>query len=49
MRYKSIEKRYKADLRRFKANKKQLREAYAASREKVTSVAFWKNYLGMTD
>lgn len=49
VRYKSIEKRYKADLRRFKANKNQLREAYAASREKVTSVAFWKNYLGMTD
>lgn len=47
--YKQIEKRYKADLKRFKANKKQLREAYAASREKVTSVAFWKNYLGMTD
>lgn len=48
-RYKQIEKRYKADLKRFKANKKQLQEAYAASREKVTSVAFWKNYLGMND
>lgn len=48
-RYKQIEKRYKADLKRFKASKKQLQEAYAASREKVTSVAFWKNYLGMTD
>lgn len=48
-RYKQIEKRYKADLKRFKANKKQLSEAYAASREKVTSIAFWKNYLGMTD
>ena len=48
-RYKQIEKRYEADLKRFKANKKQLHEAYAASREKVTSVAFWKNYLGMVD
>lgn len=48
-RYKQIEKRYKADLKRFKANKKQLSEAYAASREKVTSIAFWKNYLGITD
>lgn len=48
-RYKQIEKRYKADLKRFKASKKQLSEAYAASREKVTSIAFWKNYLGMTD
>lgn len=48
-RYKQIEKRYKADLKRFKANKKQLQEAYASSREKVTSVAFWKNYLGMND
>lgn len=49
VRYKQIEKRYKADLKRYKANKKQLHEAYAASREKVTSIAFWKNYLGMTD
>ena len=48
-RYKQIEKRYKADLKCFKANEKQLRKAYAASREKVTSIAFWKNYLGMTD
>lgn len=46
-RYKQIAKRYKADLKRFRANEKQLREAYSASREKVTSVVFWKNYLGM--
>lgn len=46
-RYATIAKRYKDDLKQFKARKKSLEAEYAASRARVTSVEFWKNYLGM--
>lgn len=48
-RYKRIARRYKQDIKQFKANERQLREAYAASRDVITSVEFWKGYLGLTD
>lgn len=46
-RYSQLRTRYKADVREYKANKKRLMTEYAASRARVTSVAFWKEYLGM--
>lgn len=46
-RYDQIMKRYKRDLRYYKANINRLRYEYAASRKKVTSLSFWKNYLKM--
>ena len=48
-RYAEIEKRYKDDLKRYKEEKEQIAAKYAAAREKLTSVAFWKDYLGMNE
>lgn len=46
-RYKEISKRYKQDLKFFKANTKRLHEEYAAARPEMTSVEYWKQYLGI--
>lgn len=46
-RYEAIKKRYSRDLRYYKANIDRLRKEYAAAREELTSVGFWKNYLDM--
>lgn len=46
-RYKEIIKRYKQDLKLFKANTKRLHEEYAAARPEMTSVEYWKKYLGI--
>lgn len=46
-RYHDIVKRYKRDLRYYKAHKSQIESEYAAARGKLTSVSFWKDYLGM--
>lgn len=46
-RYKEIERRYKADLKKYKSKKRELGQAYEKSHSRVTSVAFWKEYLGM--
>lgn len=46
-RYKEISKRYKRDLKFFKANTKRLHGEYAAARPGMTSVEYWKQYLGI--
>ena len=48
-RYGEIERRYRADLKQFKSRKQELHRAYEESRAKVTSVGFWKEYLGMAE
>lgn len=47
-RFHQVWSRYKADMKQFKASESKLREAYGAAREKLTSVAFWKDYLGIS-
>lgn len=46
-RYEQIMDRYKKDLRYYKYHIERLRKEYAAARGKLTSVAYWKQYLGM--
>lgn len=46
-RFDAIMKRYHRDLRYYKRNIKRLRAEYAAAREELTSVEFWKHYLKM--
>lgn len=46
-RYAQISKRYKEDLKAYKRTIKQLRHDYSARRDELTSLAFWKRYLGM--
>lgn len=46
-RYDEIQRRFKDDLKQYKANIQALRERYGAARERLTSVEFWKDYLGM--
>ena len=48
VRYREIRKRYKADLKFFKESREQLEKSYSAAREKLTSLAFWKDYLGIS-
>ncbi|MDY2723595.1 MAG: hypothetical protein SOV20_07245 [Coriobacteriales bacterium] len=47
-RFHKVWSRYKADMKRYKENESKLREEYAAAREKLTSVAFWKDYLDIS-
>jgi hypothetical protein len=47
VRFKELWERYHRDLRDFDARKDELREAYHAARAEMTSVAFWKRYLGI--
>ena len=44
-RFKQVWGRYKKAAREFKANKKRLYAEYAACRDELTSVGFWKKYL----
>ncbi|WP_018142535.1 glycosyltransferase [Alloscardovia criceti] len=46
-RYNEIQKRYKRDLRYFKANGDRIKAEYAQARSKLTSMEYWKNYLKM--
>ncbi len=46
-RFDAITKRYHADLRYYKRNIDRLRKEYASSRKRLTSMAFWKDYLGL--
>lgn len=46
-RYARIVKRYKEDLKYFRRHHKEICRAYADRRGELTSVAFWKSYLGM--
>lgn len=48
-RFNELWKRYKEDLKAYRDNKERLKTEYAAAREKLTSVAFWKHYLGMDE
>lgn len=47
VRFNEIWSRYKKDVRYYKAHQKELKQAYAAAREKMTSISFWKHYLGV--
>lgn len=46
-RYAAIVKRYQRDLKYYKKNIDRLRAEYAAARAELTSVRYWKHYLGM--
>lgn len=46
-RCKAVMKRYKADLKRYKGIKAQLDRSYAEAAGTMTSVPFWKSYLGI--
>lgn len=49
LRFKEVMARYKKDLKEFKAREKELADAYSAARSKLTSVEFWKDYLGIAE
>lgn len=44
-RFKEVWRRYKRDMKYFRAHEQKLRQAYAARRDEFTSVEFWKRYL----
>lgn len=46
-RFKELVKRYNTDIRFFERNKNSLLREYRAARKEMTSVAFWRDYLGM--
>lgn len=46
-RCKQLWRRYQADVKEFKAHKEDLRASYSAAFPKMTSVEFWKGYLGI--
>ena len=46
-RYDEISKRYKRDLKTFKEQKAELEKAYSAKRAELTSMEYWKGYLGL--
>lgn len=46
-RFNEIWGRYKKDVKYFKAHKDELKRAYSSARSEMTSVSFWKKYLGM--
>lgn len=45
--YKTILKRYESDMKQYKKMEKKLLKAYSESKSEVTSLSFWKNYLGL--
>ena len=47
-RFNKVMARYKADLKRYKEQEKELRQRYSAAREWLTSVEFWKDYLNIS-
>ena len=48
-RFRQVWSRYKKAAKEFKANKKRLYAEYAACRDELTSVDFWKKYLAEAD
>lgn len=46
-RFREIMKRYRADVRTYKANNERLKREYSQARSEMTSVGFWKDYLGI--
>lgn len=46
-RFKEVWDRYKRDIRYYKRHKDDLQKAYSAASSKLTSVEFWKGYLGI--
>lgn len=46
-RFREVWDRYRRDMRYYQANKDRLKREYSAERAKITSVAWWKRYLGM--
>lgn len=46
-RFHAIMRRYKADLRIYRANNERLKKEYSEVRAEMTSIAFWKEYLGI--
>lgn len=48
-RFREIWNRYKRDVKYYKANKERLAKEYAAVRSEITSVSYWKRYLGIDE
>lgn len=46
-RFKQVWERYRKDVKFYQENKERLEAEYAAARGEMTSVAFWKKYLGI--
>lgn len=46
-RFKSLYRRYKADLKLYKKNKYKIEAQYREARSELTSIDFWKKYLGL--
>lgn len=44
-RFQEVWSRYKADMKKYKERESKLHEEYAAAREKLTSMEFWRDYL----
>lgn len=45
--YNAVTKRYKRDLAYFKKNRERLSAEYKAASKELTSIQYWKQYLGM--
>ena len=45
--FQELEKRYQADKAEFRSRYDELKRAYSEAQPKMTSVAFWKEYLGL--
>ncbi len=45
--FKELWSRYKRDMKYYKAHKDELTKAYAAVKDEITSIPYWKNYLGI--
>lgn len=46
-RFHDLWERYRSDMREYNSKKDQLKAAYQEARPKMTTVAFWKHYLGL--
>lgn len=46
-RFDEIMERYKADLKYYKQHKERIEAEYAAARDRLTSIEFWRHYLGI--
>lgn len=47
VKFKELMERYKRDMVEFRLNKEKLKEEYEGALEEMTSIAFWKDYLGV--
>ncbi len=45
--FKEVWDRYNRDIKYYRSHKEQLEKEYSAQRDKITSVEWWKEYLGM--